>query len=95
MSDLEKLKQDVISCTKCSLSETRNKAVFGNGNPNAKISQIRGQRIDWKNRLVIPTYHPSALLRNPQLKRPVWEDFKQIVAKYRELVDPDHYTAYC
>ncbi len=194
MSELKILKQEVITCTKCPLSKTRNKPVFGNGNPNAtimiiaeapgyyedqsgvvfqgksgelldkvlaasgfnrkehiyisnivkcrppnnrppndtekttclpylykqielidpkiiillgatalkslvdpnaKISQIRGQWIDWKNRLVLPTYHPSALLRNPKLKRPVWEDIKKVVAKYRELINPDHYAAYC
>lgn len=64
-------------------------------NPNARITQIRGQWIEWKDRLVMPTYHPSALLRNQNLKRPVWEDFKNVVAKYRELVNPEHYSANC
>jgi DNA polymerase len=40
----------------------------------------------------MPVFHPSALLRNPDLKRPAWEDFKKVVLKYRELVDPDHYS---
>jgi DNA polymerase len=70
-------------------------ALKGLVNPNAKITQVRGQWIDWKNRLVMPTYHPSALLRNQNLKRPVWEDFKKVVAKYRELVNPEHYSANC
>jgi DNA polymerase len=194
MTDLLELKQQIRSCTKCPLSQTRNNAVFGNGNPDAeimliaeapgyyedksgivfqgksgelldkifaacgfsrnehifisnivkcrppdnrtplnsekkaclpylykqielvnpkiiillgatalkglidpdaRISQIRGQWIDWNKRLVMPTYHPSALLRNPAMKRPVWDDFKNVVAKYRELVDPDHYSAHC
>ena len=194
MNDFEKLKEDVLICDKCPLCQTRNKVVFGNGNPNAeimliaegpgfyedksgvvfqgksgelldkilaasgfnrnehiyisnivkcrppnnrqpndtekaaclpylyqqielvdpkiiillgatalkelinsnaRITQIRGQWIDWKDRLVMPTYHPSALLRNPNLKRPVWEDFKSVVAKYRELVNPEHYSANC
>jgi len=30
---------------------------------------------------VVPTYHPAYLLRNPERKREVWEDMKQI-AKY-------------
>lgn len=191
---IENLKQQVLTCTKCPLSETRNNVVFGNGNPNAeimliaeapgfyedktgivfqgksgelldkifaacgftrnehifisnivkcrppenrtpnetekttclpwlykqieqvnpkiiillgatalkglidpnaRISKIRGQWINWNNRLVMPTYHPSALLRNPSMKRPVWEDFKNVVAKYRELVDPNHYSEHC
>lgn len=70
-------------------------ALKGLINPNAKITQIRGQWIDWKDRLVMPTYHPSALLRNQNLKRPVWEDFKSVVAKYRELVNSEHYSAHC
>lgn len=194
MNNLEELKQEVLSCSKCLLSQTRNNAVFGNGdpeaeimliaeapgyyedksgevfqgksgvlldkilgasgfnrnehiyisnivkcrppqnrepndaekkacitylyqqveiinpkiiillgatalkgliNPEARITQIRGQWIDWRNRLVMPTYHPSALLRNQNLKRPVWDDFKNVVSKYRELVNPEHYSAHC
>jgi DNA polymerase len=70
-------------------------ALKGLIDPNAKITQLRGQWIDWKDRLVMPTYHPSALLRNQSLKHPVWEDFKNVVAKYRELVNPEHHSAYC
>ena len=70
-------------------------ALKGLIDPNAKITQVRGQWINWNGKLVMPTYHPSALLRNPALKRPVWEDFKNVVAKYRELVDPEHYSKYC
>lgn len=70
-------------------------ALKGLINPNAKITQMRGQWIDWKDRLAIPTYHPSALLRNHNLKRPVWEDFKNVVAKYRELINPEHYSPHC
>jgi len=42
----------------------------------------------------MPTYHPSALLRNPQLKKDVWEDFKKVILKYRELADSTHYCQY-
>jgi DNA polymerase len=62
---------------------------------NAKITQVRGTWLTWKGYEVMPTFHPSALLRNEQLKRPAWEDFKKVVAKYRELVNPDHYSAHC
>jgi DNA polymerase len=67
-------------------------ALQGLIDPNLKITKIRGEWIDWNNRLVMPVFHPSALLRNPDLKRPAWEDFKKVVLKYRELVDPDHYS---
>lgn len=31
------------------------------------------------------TYHPAALLRNPRLKAPAWEDFQAIRDRYHEL----------
>lgn len=70
-------------------------ALKGLIDPNARITQVRGKWIQWNGRLVMPTYHPSALLRNPNMKRPVWEDMKLVVAKYRELVDAEHYSAHC
>ncbi|NCC74218.1 MAG: uracil-DNA glycosylase [Sphingobacteriia bacterium] len=57
-----------------------------------RITQARGNWIIWQNKLVMPVYHPAALLRDPSLKRPTWEDFKKIVLKYRELVDPAHFS---
>ena len=70
-------------------------ALKGLIDPNAKITKVRGEWISWNNRLVMPTFHPSALLRNTQLKKPVWEDFKKVVSKYRELVNKEHYSANC
>lgn len=70
-------------------------ALKGLIDPNAKITKVRGEWIEWEGRLVMPTFHPSALLRNEKLKRPVWEDFKKIVSKYRELVDSEHFSKYC
>jgi len=57
-----------------------------------KITKIHGNWINWENRLVMPVFHPAALLRNPGLKRETWDDFKKVVNKYRELVNPDHYS---
>lgn len=57
-----------------------------------RISRVRGQWLQWNGRLVMPVYHPAALLRNPALKKETWEDFKRIVHKYRELVDENHYS---
>ena len=59
-----------------------------------KITRCRGTWINWEERLVMPVYHPSALLRNPALKRDTWEDFKKVVFKYREIVNPSHYSAH-
>ncbi len=62
--------------------------------PQYRITRTRGQWLKWHNRLVMPVFHPAALLRNPALKRDTWADFKKIVFKYRELVDPQHYSAH-
>ncbi len=70
-------------------------ALNGLIDPSLKITKVRGQWLSWNNRLVMPTFHPSALLRNPNLKRDTWDDFKKVVAKYRELVNPQHHSDYC
>ncbi len=67
-------------------------ALKGLIDPDAKITQARGKWIKWHQFHVMPTYHPSALLRNPDLKKDVWEDMKLVVQKYRELVDPQHHS---
>ncbi len=62
--------------------------------PEHRITRERGRWINLQNRLAMPVYHPAALLRDPRLKRDTWEDFKKIVFKYRELVNPQHYSAH-
>ncbi len=50
------------------------------------ISAVRGHWYDYPVELfgpghpikVLPTYHPAALLRNPNLKRDTWEDMKML-----------------
>ncbi|MEA1899045.1 MAG: uracil-DNA glycosylase [Bacteroidota bacterium] len=59
-----------------------------------RITLVRGQWLVWSGRPTMPVFHPSALLRNPGLKRPTWEDYKKIVHKYRELVNSSHYSAH-
>jgi DNA polymerase len=44
-------------------------------NENMPISKVRGQIFDYKGRKVIPTYHPSYLLRNPSAKKEAYKDF--------------------
>jgi DNA polymerase len=53
--------------------------------PRAKISQLRGKWLQRNGIRIMPTYHPAALLRNPNYKRPVWEDFKLIRDTYQSL----------
>lgn len=53
--------------------------------PDFKITRQRGEWIERKGYYITSTYHPSALLRDESKKRPAWEDFKAIKAKYIEL----------
>ncbi len=63
------------------------------GNPATKtllettqgITRMRGRFVEWRGIEVMPTYHPSYLLRNPDAKRDVWEDMKKVHARMREL----------
>lgn len=47
----------------------------------APMNRIRGRFHQWEGIPVMPTYHPSALLRDPSLKRPVWEDMQQVMKR--------------
>jgi DNA polymerase len=42
----------------------------------APIGKLRGRVFRRRGVPVLPTYHPAALLRNPGLKRTVWEDVR-------------------
>lgn len=48
---------------------------------NSRITQIRGQWIERKGYLIMPTFHPAALLRDESKKIPMWEDFKKVKEK--------------
>jgi DNA polymerase len=55
------------------------------------IGKIRGKFFDYhtddRTIPLIATYHPSALLRNEELKRPAWEDLKMLRSA---LAQADH-----
>jgi uracil-DNA glycosylase len=40
------------------------------------IGKLRGVEHRYRGIPLIATYHPAALLRNPNWKRPAWEDVK-------------------
>lgn len=52
---------------------------------NLRITKERGKWIEKKGCMILPTFHPAALLRDEGKKRPFWEDFKKIKAMYEEL----------
>ncbi|MEW6081886.1 MAG: uracil-DNA glycosylase [Bacillota bacterium] len=53
--------------------------------PQLRITRDRGA---WRERdgiFYMPTFHPAALLRDPEKKRPVWEDFQRVRDRYDQL----------
>lgn len=59
----------------------------GNGllQKNVSLSSLRGQFHDYHGLPLMITYHPAALLRNQQWKRPTWEDVQLLRTRYDEL----------
>lgn len=54
----------------------------------SSLSAMRGKFNDFHGIPVMVTYHPAALLRNPQWKRPTWEDVQLLRTKYDQLIQP-------
>lgn len=42
------------------------------------IGALRGKVYTWEGIPLVPTYHPSAVLRDQSLRRPVWDDLKRL-----------------
>ncbi len=49
----------------------------------APLNRLRGQWQKWQNIPVMPTFHPSYLLRVPQDRIKTWEDMQKVLAVYR------------
>ena len=47
---------------------------------DAPITRIRGREFAYRGAILIPTFHPAYLLRNPSAKREVWDDMKRVRA---------------
>jgi DNA polymerase len=54
----------------------------------APLGSLRGRFTECKGIPLLPTYHPSALLRDESKKRPAWEDLKVLRAKLSDLDTP-------
>lgn len=54
---------------------------------NSSLGSMRGKFLDFHGIPTMVTYHPAALLRNQQWKRPTWEDVKLLRSRYDELVE--------
>jgi len=49
------------------------------------LGSLRGRVHDYRGIPLMVTYHPAALLRNPNWKRPAWEDVQQFRKLYDEM----------
>jgi uracil-DNA glycosylase len=48
---------------------------------DATIGRLRGRVHDYQGIKVVCTYHPAYLLRNPEAKRPVWDDIQMLMVE--------------
>jgi len=76
--EIEIIKPQII----CALGATAMQGLLGQ---DTLISKSRGIFFKFNGTLVLPTYHPAYLLRNPDAKKIVWEDMKKIMEKLNEL----------
>ena len=76
--EIEIIKPQII----CALGATATQGLLGY---DTSISKSRGNFFKFNDTLVLPTYHPAYLLRNPDAKKIVWEDMKKIIVKLNEL----------
>jgi DNA polymerase len=66
----------------CALGRIAAQWLLNNKEP---LASMRASENFYRGIRVLVTYHPAALLRNPELKRDAWEDFKKLKA----LIDDD------
>jgi len=50
------------------------------------LTRLRGKVLSYENTPVMVTYHPAALLRNPNWKRPAWEDVQAVRKLHDDLL---------
>ncbi|WP_228350174.1 uracil-DNA glycosylase [Rhodocaloribacter litoris] len=64
------------------VGKTAGNALLGR---QSSLASLRGKFHDFHGLPLMVTYHPAALLRNPQWKRPTWEDVKLLRTRYDQL----------
>jgi uracil-DNA glycosylase len=65
----------------CTLGEVSTHAVLKTTEP---LSALRGRFHQYGSIKIMPTYHPSVLLKEESRKRDVWEDMKLVMKEYRK-----------
>ncbi|VVS90873.1 consensus disorder prediction [Desulfoluna spongiiphila] len=67
------VRPDVI----CALGAVAAQALLG---ITSGVAEIRGQFQNYRGIRLMPTFHPSFLLRHPERKRQAWQDLQQVMA---------------
>jgi DNA polymerase len=67
----------------CTLGSVSSKALLGT---TQGITKLRGTLHEYRGIPVVTTYHPAALLRNPNWKRPTWEDVQMLRREHDRLL---------
>lgn len=80
---IELIKPKLILC----LGKT---AALGLLNKKDSLGKMRQQVFEYQGAKVLVTYHPAALLRNPQWKRGTWEDVQLLRKLYEELEENEN-----
>ncbi|MEW6753581.1 MAG: uracil-DNA glycosylase [Candidatus Latescibacterota bacterium] len=63
----------------CTLGRIAAQALLSSAAP---LGRLRGRLHSYRGIPVVCTYHPAALLRSPEYKRPTWEDIKLLRRQY-------------
>jgi uracil-DNA glycosylase len=72
---LEALRPRIVCC----LGKTAAEFLLG---AKGSLGGMRGKVYRYQGAKLIVTYHPAACLRNPDYKRPVWEDMQFLAREY-------------
>lgn len=78
MKQLETINPRIV----CALGNSAAQTLLKTKSP---MNRLRGRFHKFGGALLMPTYHPAALLRNPAYKRDVWEDVQVIQREYEKL----------
>lgn len=54
-------------------------------NLSLPVDQLRGQWFDYNGIPVMVVYSPAEVLKNPALKKPIWDDLRAFATKLKEL----------
>ena len=52
---------------------------------NMTLGQMRERWFSYGEAILMVTYHPAAVLRSQQYKKPLWDDMQKMLAKLKEL----------